>query len=144
MKSSTLKVFASLALAITFALAPVQAQSSDRMTIAIPFAFTVGEETLSAGTYSVARTSQSGSAYMIQNIEGKGAAAVLSTFKLTGDRWPARGRLVFHSYNGEHYLAQVWMPTSGTGSAVSTSEAEERLAEGRAEPEMVAVLATQR
>ena len=74
-------------------------------------------------------------------VEGKGAAAVLGAFRLTGGRWPARAKLVFHAYDGEHYLAEVWMPTSGTGSTISISKAEERLAEGGIEPETVAVLA---
>jgi hypothetical protein len=141
MHSYIVTAFALVMLAITLAVAPAQAQSGDTLTITIPFAFTVGSEPLPAGKYTVRRTSQTSSAFLIQNAEGTAAVAVLSGPRLHGGRRVAPGKLVFHAYEGEHFLAQVWMPWSASGSELTISDAEKRLARTGAEAEPVAVLA---
>ena len=141
MNSYILNAFATFAFALTLAVAPTQAQVNDTMTIRIPFPFTVGSEVLPAGKYIVRRTSPTGSAFVFQNAEGTAAAAVLSGPRLQGGRRPAPGKLVFHAYKGEHYLSQVWMPWSVSGSQLTIADTEERLAASGAEPAKVAVVA---
>jgi hypothetical protein len=110
------------------------------MRITIPFSFTAGDETLPAGTYTVRRTSQSGSAFLLQSEDHDSSAAILAGGTLQSGRRPQAARLVFNVYGGEHFLAEVWMPWRTIGNEVKSSDAEERLAQIH-EKELVAVAA---
>ena len=143
MTTYALKALAVLAFAMTLAVAPARAQQSDRMTMTIPFAFTVGETTLPAGTYRVWRTSATTGSYLISNGDGDGAATVTSPARVQ-KRGEARAKLVFHVYGGEYFLAQIWMPTSFSGTELPTSRYERRLAGAGAEPRLVALVGGRR
>ena len=125
MRSYAARIFPLLALAVvmTAAPAPTSAQSNGSMTLAIPFAFTVGDRRLPAGTYAVTRLSPTASALLVQSADRKTAAAVLMRGSIQGDRGRYAARLVFDVYGDDHVLAQVWMPWSGTGTRVVTPAA---------------------
>lgn len=85
----------------------------------VPFAFTVGNQVLGPGDYTIAKrlpfdvpvmSPQSGTSVMLRAggmyLEGKGPA-----------------RLVFHTYGNHTYLAEVW-DGSGRGTQVPASKAE--------------------
>ena len=148
MNRFTLRSLAILSLvAIAAAAAPTHAQSGapnffqpSATRVAIPFAFTAGEATLPAGTYTIKRVSQTGGAYLIQSADGKASAAVLTAGTLTRGRTSLPAKLVFHRYEGACYLSEVWTASSTVGRAVSTSKAERALAKQDATPDVVAVL----
>jgi hypothetical protein len=128
-----------LALTLALVAAPARAQglASGAMSVKVPFSFTAGGKTMPAGTYRIQRAAQAGGCYVLQSEDGE-AAAVL-THAVRGEQQASHGGLVFRSYGGEYFLAQVWMPGSRTGNALSPSEAEERLADQGSEPELVSV-----
>jgi hypothetical protein len=139
----TLKALAVLVLAMTLSVVSTHAQQSDRMTMTIPFAFSVGDTMLPAGTYRVWRTSASTGTYLISNVDGEGTAVVTSPARLR-QRGATRAKLVFDAYYGEYFLAQIWMPTSEIGTELATSQHEERLARAGASPRHVALVAGRR
>jgi hypothetical protein len=139
----TLKALAVLVFAVALAVVPAGAQQSERMTMTIPFAFSIGDATLPAGTYRVWRTSATTGSYLISNVDGDAAAAVTSPARLEGRR-AVRAKLVFHAYAGEHFLAEIWMPSSFNGTELITSERERQMARGGAEPHLVALVAGSR
>lgn len=138
-----LKALAVLVFAMTLAVVPARAQQSDRMTMAIPFAFSVGDTALPAGTYRVWRTSAATGTYLISNVDGEVAAAVSSPARLQ-EGGAARARLVFAVYGGEHFLSQIWMPASESGTELATSQHEERMARAGAQPRFVSLIAGRR
>ena len=139
MTTYALKAFAVLAIAMTLAVAPALAKQNDEMTMTVPFAFTVGDTTLPAGTYRVQRTSATTGTYLISNADGDETATVTSPAKVqaNGD---ARAKLVFDVYGGEYFLAQIWMPASFSGTELATSRHERRLAAAGAESRIVALV----
>ena len=146
MSSYVPRVLVLLALALAAAIAPVRtnAQENDRMVMTIPFAFSAGGATLPAGTYVVARTSLTSSAFRIRSAEGHAVTSVMTHGSLDGGRQPVRAKLVFHRYGDAYYLAEVWTPSNNIGCEVQTSKHERELAERGAKPELVAVLAPTR
>ena len=149
MNSYVLRVFAVLALIVTSA-ASSYAGSADRITLQIPFAFTVGERTLPAGTYGVRQLSP-GCVALVSSESGH--ATMLLTAAIPAERMPTRAKLVFHRYGTQYFLAEVWTPERSQGQQPPTSAAErslqrqlkeqgeDGLARASAEPDVVTLLA---
>jgi hypothetical protein len=68
----------------------------------IPFAFSVGDKVLPAGSYTIKENS---SLLMIRNRDQK--TVVLSLFHEDGKKSPNGGKLVFHKYAGEYFLSEI-------------------------------------
>jgi hypothetical protein len=150
MSSSTiLRSLAGLFLAVTIAAAaaPARAQLSDAsfiqsapMRVAIPFAFSVGDTYLPAGTYIIMPVSQTSGALLIRSLDGKSKAAVQAGGTLGRGRDSTPGKLVFHRYDDAYYLTEVWRASSLTGREVTMAKAEQMLAQRGARPDVVAVI----
>jgi len=118
---------AALMFALTLAGVPTRAQQSDVMKITVPFAFSVGNTTLEAGTYRVLRPFGTPGTYQLRNVDSGDTAAVTSPATIQ-DETPGRAKLVFHVYGGEYFLSQIWMPASSAGTELAASRQERRLA----------------
>ena len=145
MAKFALKAISLLMLAFALATGPTltEAQVTDTITIQIPFDFAAGDAVLPQGKYVISRASTSSSAYLIQRVDGKATAAVLSSGTISGSDFPERAKLVFHRYGDTYCLSQVWMPASGTGVQISRSKTE-RLAQNHTAPELVTLVARSR
>lgn len=82
-----------------------QSSATDKMTVTVPFAFSIGNRRFAPGSYSVERissyalqvhsnTTKHGAFMMVRGEDGRG---VLSS-----------GRLVFEGTRGDMYLTQAW------------------------------------
>ena len=147
--STTLRSFAGLflVLAVVASAAPARAQLSDASFIqagptrvAIPFAFSVGDTNLPAGTYVIMPVSQTSSALLIRSLDGKSKAAVQAGGTLGRGRASMPGKLVFHRYDDAYFLAEVWAASSPTGREVTMAKGEQMLASHGARPDVVAVI----
>ena len=113
MKKNTLTIIASLTLVLVVSAATAMGQTANESAkVTIPFAFSVGDKELPAGTYVI---SKNGNTLLIQNARGKGSAATLAAQTIATDRASAIGRLVFNRYNDEYFLSQIWMPGANLG-----------------------------
>jgi hypothetical protein len=117
-------ITAAVALFTLLGGAGANAQSFE-MTATIPFGFTAGVTTMSAGTYSVERLSGS-SMFLVRGERG-------SVF-LRDQGWtraePGKGtRLVFHRFGDRYFLRQVWF--EGTKGYALPETREERNAAGK-------------
>lgn len=90
----------------------------------IPFDFTVGQQTLSAGEY---RVSINGPAMLrVARINGPEVAGVMTS--------PNRGaenvapKLIFHRYGKQHFLAEVWVGELNLGHELFATPAEVEIA----------------
>jgi hypothetical protein len=143
---STLKTIAVLGLFFGLAIASVQAQSSIRMTVNIPFDFTAGSAKLKAGEYSI--NPASGRIMMISAVGHTKDVFVLTPYTVQRSGRDLSGKLVFHRYGDEYFLAQSWVSSERYGSGLNKSGAERRfeqqLARTNEQPETIEILASVR
>ena len=144
MKNTFVKGFITAALlvaAIITAGVSTQAQTLQyKLTVNIPFDFSVSGEKLPAGKYWVSRTNESigDTVVQIQNADGRPVAnrfsVPISTFKTKN-----RGELVFHRYGDQYFLSEVWPAGGGTGRAFIKTRAERDLAKSTRDNGVAAV-----
>lgn len=130
LKSLTIPVV-TLLVVFTTSVLSAKAQTSQRLYAQIPFDFVVGNETLSAGRYSISSTMQDGSALLIQGVKAK-AAAIRLTDQIQTRSNKSNARLVFHRYGQTYFLAEVWQSGNSTGRVLRASKAERALQRERA------------
>jgi len=99
-----------------------------RLTVNIPFDFTVTDKKLPAGKYSIGRAQQGNGDLVIQisSEDGNESVSRLTIPVVTRD--PAdQGMLVFHQYRDEYFLFEIWPAGGHTGRALPKSRAEREL-----------------
>lgn len=118
-----------LVTAIIVAGVSAQAQTLQyRLTVNIPFDFTVTGKKLPAGTYWVKRAQDTTGDAVLQVTTPDGRSSVnrfsipIVTFKSKN-----RGEVIFHRYGNEYFLAEVWPAGGGTGRAFPKTHAEREL-----------------
>jgi hypothetical protein len=134
MKKQLWQVVGFLAALLATSSAVGQTNRGDTITD-IPFAFTVANDTLPPGRYTVTRMSET--ALVIFNTHKQGT--VVLTTKAEGRPLESTGKIVFHRYGDAYFLSEVWNATSGTGRKVFQSRAEQELRGKKTEME-IAVL----
>jgi len=99
-----------------------------QLTVNIPFDFTVTDKKLPAGKYTIGRAQQANGDLVIQisSADGKESLARLTIPVVTRD--PANeGLLVFHQYEDQYFLCEIWPAGGHTGRALPKSRAERDL-----------------
>jgi len=97
----------------------------------IPFDFIVGDKTLPAGQYSVARALPGSGDLVLQigSVEGRSRAVPL-TIPVNSLKSRDRATLVFHRFDDQYFLYQVWPSAATYGREIAKSRSE-RQAEKR-------------
>jgi hypothetical protein len=115
--------------------AGVQAQQAERVVkFEAPFAFEVENNKLPAGEYTL--LVQAGWV-QIQGKDGKGAAHALTMPVVSrGQKTVAKSHVVFHTYQGRYFLAEIWASGQEKGRELLETREEQQLAKRQ---EMVAV-----
>lgn len=126
MKKKIYSTFAMLSLSLLMAVISVQAQSSARLEVNIPFEFQIGSRTLPAGEYSVKRLTQN--SVLVRSRDGQLSAIAQTPGTITANENGKQEKLVFNQYGKQYFLSQVWMARSGDGRALSESDAERQAA----------------
>lgn len=80
---------------------------SQLITADIPFEFVVADKTFPSGTYTVTKATQDGKGLNISSVDGKSSVSRLSN-SVVGTSETRKGKLVFHRYGQQHFLAEVW------------------------------------
>jgi hypothetical protein len=124
MQKQVLKIFSMLSLFVTLAVGSVYAQSDLRLKMNIPFEFSVGDEALPAGEYTVRPIFRG--VLMIQNADGS-ATKVFSTIGARARKTPYESSLVFHRYGDEYFLSKIWTIGNDTGHELFKSRAEKEI-----------------
>lgn len=100
---TTLSLFVALATTSAFA------QTSENFTVDVPFDFTVGSKTFSAGEYDVKKMNESSTALMVRSSDGRQAMVFLTNpASAKGDE--NVGQLVFNKYGHQYFLTRVQRP----------------------------------
>jgi hypothetical protein len=110
-----------VAVALAMAVVSANAQSSRTVISNVPFEFVVGDSTLPAGEYRIARAL--GNALTIQKADANDSASRL-TNEIRPRKDKQHARLVFHRYGERYFLAEVWSGADSMGRQLSKSRQE--------------------
>jgi hypothetical protein len=125
MKKQAYTLIAMLVLVGSLTVA-AQAQTNSHIALIanIPFQFSIGNQSLPAGEYTL--RSINGDVFnvvlRIQSRDGKNSA-ILVTDNVEG-KAQDRARLVFHRYGKQYFFAQAWVDGDSAGLQVRKSRAE--------------------
>jgi len=112
-----------LALALCTSVVSAKAQAKQKLTVAVPFDFEVGETTFAAGEIIVRRISQNRNILLVTTADGDQNQLRL-TYPIRADEIQAGGKLVFHRYGNRYFLTEVWVPGKQTGRQLTMSNGE--------------------
>jgi len=125
------------AMVMVLAVGTVSAQVSNGVKADIPFAFTIANQTLPAGQYTVHKLNDLGSL----TVTGKGSgSAMIQSHRVVSSTPQKLTKLVFHKYGDRYFLYQIWVQGEDTGRELAKTPLERELASNR-QPNSVAVLA---
>lgn len=110
------------------ALVSAHAQSSS-VVADVPFEFTVGGKSLTAGEYSIKAFTTRGDALLVRNQDSNDVVIRLANL-IEARIAPKQGKLVFHRYGQRYFLSEVWTPGERTGRQLRKC-AEERAMENQ-------------
>ena len=101
---------------------------SDRQTIIhIPFNFSVGEKSFSAGEYVIARNKrESDTVWVIRHKDNNGKVMLLTRPVRAYDT-PENTKLVFSRYEDVYFLTAFWIAGTDTGREIQISDKEKAL-----------------
>lgn len=104
MKKQIYTAIAILTMFVGLAGVSVQAQTSSKVEVNIPFEFSAGSETLQAGVYTIRRASAN--LLVLSNRDGK---SVILNAPLSLESKDKAERLVFSRRGENYHLSQVWL-----------------------------------
>ncbi len=136
MKNQAYTVIAMFVLVASMAVA-AQAQTSGRtqLTANIPFNFSVGNQTLPAGEYTVAQINPASDHVVLQLRSRDGNSAMVQMTSVIGKAQES-AKLIFHRYGDKYFFAQAWVDGENSGLQALRPRAERA-----AEREMAALKA---
>jgi hypothetical protein len=124
MKNQTLQI-AALCLLAASASTPAHAQS--KITVRLPFEFSISDRSFPAGEYAV---SSSRGRVTLQDSTGKAVVVALSN-SISGRHVSDTGQVVFRCYDNRCFLSEFWTPTRQDGSQLLPSRYEREVARHR-------------
>lgn len=116
-------VILTVALALAAAVVSANAQSPSKVSAVIPFDFTVGNQTMTSGEYSVSSISRDGEGLLIRSA-GSGKSVIRLSNSIEPEKNKTHARMVFHRYGQRYFLAEVWGGGNSTGRALTESREE--------------------
>ena len=117
MKNQIYRLAAVLGICLGLAATAVQAQTSTKVEINIPFEFSAGKTTLQPGLYSITR--MSGNLLTVRSADGSSAVILNALPVASAEDRNKPERLVFYKHGEQYFLAQIWL-SADTGRRVST------------------------
>jgi len=102
-------------------------QSARQNFIHIPFDFSVGEKSFSAGKYAIERNRKDADAVWVIRGKEDGGSVVLITQPTRSIDTQEETKLVFHRYDDVYFLSEIWTPGSNTGRKLQISDREKAL-----------------
>jgi hypothetical protein len=127
MAKQMIKTLSMLMLLAVVALAAnaVSAQTSRRVVASVPFSFVVGDKELPAGSYWIQPTSIGSGILRIAGTENSKSIVRLTSSVRRSDT--GRGKLVFHRYQDQYFLSQIWSSGESDGRQLMKSNREKTM-----------------
>ncbi len=89
----------------------------------IPFDFYVKNAKLPAGQYTIRESNSGNAQLLIQNNDG-GNSAYVNSVGATPKNEEFGGKLVFHRYNNDYFLSEIWAAENVMGHVITPSKKE--------------------
>ncbi|MFN0119671.1 MAG: hypothetical protein ACKV2V_04140 [Blastocatellia bacterium] len=126
MKKTILCVSMLMVLSMMAAVTSARTRYSSRLTINIPFGFTVNNTEMPAGKYEIL-LGENGSANQlcVSSADKRKAVIVFSTLKETRND-NTNSKLVFRRYGNQYFLGEVWSKFETNGFELTPSGAEKK------------------
>jgi hypothetical protein len=105
------------------------AQNAAKATI--PFDFTVGNKTVSAGEYTIVRVSSEHPQVLVLRDSNGEAQAIISGIVIEAVENTGHARLLFNKYDDRYFLSQVWLSDTESGTSVPKTRLERELVASR-------------
>ena len=131
------KAIALLVVMVGIAIGVASAQSNEPLTFRMPFAFTVGDQQMPAGEYTLLVPSPTG-LLSIRNRADGNIGIFIASFPVEKPEAAGRYKLVFHLYGSQYYMSEVWVPGYRTGRMIIQHPSERQVAKN-GEPQHVTV-----
>lgn len=121
MNSKTIGKCSVIGMLALLSMTSARAQSTTRMHVAIPFAYSVDGKILPAGEYEV-RTNVNG--LVAIRYQDRSPVAALVGYHVETAKGGDRSRLIFHRYGNTYFLSQIWVEGYTSGIELKKSSAE--------------------
>ena len=128
MKRTALNLLATLICVAALAAGALALTPEALMKAEIPFAFSLGEQELPAGTYTLSRANAQG--LMILRNEDLAKNVAFITRTISPKAVSEHATLEFHRYGDQYFLTRVQPEGTATGYETLTSRRERAAAEG--------------
>ena len=123
MKRQALSLISLLSLLLVAGLAIAQ---SNHVRANVPFSFTVGSETLPAGTYDIRAMSSDPKVLLVQ-AQG-GSSIIVGSNAAESLKGAENTKLVFNRYRDQYFLAEIWVQGATRGRQLPKTSREKELA----------------
>jgi len=123
MKRQALSLISLLSLLLVAGLAIAQ---SNNVRANVPFSFTVGSETLPAGTYDIRAMSSDPKVLLVQ-AQG-GSSIIVGSNAAESLKGAEKTKLVFNRYRDQYFLAEIWVQGATRGRQLPKTSREKELA----------------
>jgi hypothetical protein len=137
-KKLILRTVKALSVCAILGVSILSAQVKDTIIANVPFDFTVLNQHLKAGRYTLTSES-SQSPILIRGEQGNKAMFVLA-FSTQANTIPKDAKLVFHRYGDRYFLNKIWYPGTDRGRELRVSKVEQEVARNMSKPEDTSLL----
>jgi len=100
------------------------AQIIDPVEFTTSFAFTVGNATVPAGSYTITPVEDDP---WVLELKGGRTSVLIETLSATPEEVPSKDEIVFQRYGDQYVLKNIWTEGSGTGYVTETAVREEHI-----------------
>jgi hypothetical protein len=107
-------------------VASVNAQSTQRFKVNVPFQFILNGQTLTAGKYTIERTDPAKPNILTLKSADSRIVRVIITQRVERDNAGTASSLIFIRREGKHYLFQMWNVGALNGSEIPSASERER------------------
>jgi hypothetical protein len=107
----------------------VEAGSGIAVRANVPFEFYVGNSKMPAGEYTI-RESRFGSTFLQVRKDDGGNSAYVSSNAANPKSSESSAELIFHRYNDDYFLSEVWSTGNEMGNRIGASKKELELVKG--------------
>ena len=120
-----LRTIAAVVLMLGFVVGSIYGQSgAPKMKVTVPFQFSIGQATLSAGQYLITSLNDR---VLVQEVSGRNNALTF-TGRLDRKVSEQNSRVIFDCYSGECFLSQIWFTGQEAGHTLAQSKRQIQLA----------------
>lgn len=127
-----------LGLMLVLSAVPGHADDTKKVKVTIPFDFLVGNKQLNAGDYVVQSWGTPGDGALLFKSEDGRAQQIVLAVPIETNKTGNHERLIFHSYGGEKFAAQVWFMGNDGGYELIPGTREKQSAANHAAADQVA------